>query len=98
MKTTTFGDENRLFTQMRGKTIGISLKDRGAILPAGHTANAAYWFDGKERRYMDYKYILYEGITCNGYKFSMIQMLLIRISKNGIPFMISQVTPKVEVI
>nr|WP_229724693.1 alkaline phosphatase PafA [Winogradskyella forsetii] len=46
MQTTTFGDENRLFTQMRGKTIGISLKDRGAILPAGHTANAAYWFHG----------------------------------------------------
>lgn len=47
MKTTTFADENRLFTQMRGKTIGISVKDRGAILPAGHTANAAYWFQGK---------------------------------------------------
>nr|WP_321224920.1 alkaline phosphatase PafA [uncultured Psychroserpens sp.] len=48
MKTTTFGDENRLFTQMQGKTIGISLKDRGAILPAGHTANAAYWFHGRD--------------------------------------------------
>ncbi|NRD20980.1 alkaline phosphatase family protein [Winogradskyella eckloniae] len=48
MQTTTFGDENRLFTQMQGKTIGVSLKDRGAILPAGHTANAAYWFHGKE--------------------------------------------------
>lgn len=47
MKTTTFADENRLFTQMQGKTIGISFKDRGAILPAGHTANAAYWFHGK---------------------------------------------------
>ncbi len=47
MKTTSFADENRLFTQMRGKTIGISLKDRGAILPAGHSANAAYWFHGK---------------------------------------------------
>ncbi|MDO5978070.1 alkaline phosphatase PafA [Flavivirga spongiicola] len=47
MKTSTFADENRLFTQMRGKTIGISIKDRGAILPAGHTANAAYWFHGK---------------------------------------------------
>jgi predicted AlkP superfamily pyrophosphatase or phosphodiesterase len=46
MLTTTFGDENRLFTQMRGKTIGISIKDRGAIFPAGHTANAAYWFHG----------------------------------------------------
>ena len=48
MKTTTFTDENRLFTQMQGKTIGVSIKDRGAILPAGHTANAAYWFQGKE--------------------------------------------------
>lgn len=48
MLTTSFADENRLFTQMRGKTIGISLKDRGSILPAGHTANAAYWFHGKE--------------------------------------------------
>lgn len=46
MLTTTITDQNRLHTQMRGKTIGISLKDRGAILPAGHTANAAYWFEG----------------------------------------------------
>jgi len=45
--TTTFPDENRLYTQMKGKTIGISIKHRGAILSAGHTANAAYWFDYK---------------------------------------------------
>ncbi|QED38828.1 alkaline phosphatase family protein [Antarcticibacterium arcticum] len=48
MLSTTVADENRLFTQMRGKTIGIGLKDRGAILPAGHTANAAYWFQGRD--------------------------------------------------
>ena len=46
--TTSVADENRLHTQMQGKTIGIALKDRGAILPAGHTANAAYWFHGKD--------------------------------------------------
>ncbi|MBT8256918.1 MAG: alkaline phosphatase family protein [Bacteroidia bacterium] len=46
MISSTVTDENRLFTQMRGKTIGISIKDRGAVLPAGHTANAAYWFQG----------------------------------------------------
>jgi predicted AlkP superfamily pyrophosphatase or phosphodiesterase len=45
MITSTFADENRLFTQMRGKTIGVSIKHRGAILPAGHSANAAYWWD-----------------------------------------------------
>ncbi|MCP9201581.1 alkaline phosphatase family protein [Gramella sp. GC03-9] len=46
MLSTTFADENRLYTQMKGKTIGVALKDRGAILPAGHSANAAYWFNG----------------------------------------------------
>lgn len=46
MLTTSFADENRLHTQFKGKTIGISIKDRGAVLPAGHTANAAYWFEG----------------------------------------------------
>lgn len=42
----TIGDELRLATNFRSKVIGIALKDRGAILPAGHSANAAYWFDG----------------------------------------------------
>ena len=45
MLASTFADENRLFTQMKGKTIGISVKHRGAILSAGHSANAAYWWD-----------------------------------------------------
>ncbi|MDC6406381.1 MULTISPECIES: alkaline phosphatase PafA [Maribacter] len=47
MTVTTITDELRLHTQMRGKTIAIALKDRGAVLPGGHTANAAYWFHGK---------------------------------------------------
>ncbi len=46
MNVSTVTDELRLHTQMRGKTIAISLKDRGAVLPGGHTANAAYWFNG----------------------------------------------------
>ncbi len=48
MKTTTVADQNRLHTQLKGKTIGIAIKDRGAILPAGHSANGAYWFRGKD--------------------------------------------------
>jgi predicted AlkP superfamily pyrophosphatase or phosphodiesterase len=31
---------------MRGKTVGVSIKDRGAVFPSGHTANGAYWFEG----------------------------------------------------
>ena len=46
MFVTTVTDQLRLHTQMRGKTIAIALKDRGAVLPGGHTANAAYWFYG----------------------------------------------------
>ncbi|ODT35472.1 MAG: nucleotide pyrophosphatase [Niabella sp. SCN 42-15] len=45
MWTTTITDELRLATNFKSKVIGIALKDRGAILPAGHSANAAYWFD-----------------------------------------------------
>jgi hypothetical protein len=45
MLSTTVTDELRLATNFRSKVIGISFKDRGAILPAGHSANAAYWFD-----------------------------------------------------
>lgn len=43
--TSTVTDELRLATNFRSKVIGIALKDRGGILPAGHSANAAYWFD-----------------------------------------------------
>ncbi len=45
MLTTTVTDELRLATNFKSKVIGIALKDRGSILPAGHTANAAYFYD-----------------------------------------------------
>jgi predicted AlkP superfamily pyrophosphatase or phosphodiesterase len=41
----TITDELRLATNFRNKTIAIALKDRGAILPGGHTSNGSYWFD-----------------------------------------------------
>ena len=44
LMTSTVGDELRLATNDRAKVIGISVKDRSAILPAGRHANAAYWF------------------------------------------------------
>ncbi len=45
--SSTITDELRLATNFQSKVIGISLKDRGSILPAGHLANAAYWFDSQ---------------------------------------------------
>jgi hypothetical protein len=41
----TIGDELKLVNLGQSKVIGISLKDRSAILPAGKRPNAAYWFD-----------------------------------------------------
>jgi predicted AlkP superfamily pyrophosphatase or phosphodiesterase len=43
--STTVSDELRLATNFQGKVVGVSLKDRASILPAGHTPNGAYWFD-----------------------------------------------------
>ncbi|MFD1315683.1 alkaline phosphatase PafA [Namhaeicola litoreus] len=45
--TTTVTDELQLTQMKGGKVISISLKDRSAILPGGHMANAAYWFENK---------------------------------------------------
>ncbi|HLP15278.1 MAG TPA: alkaline phosphatase PafA [Bacteroidota bacterium] len=44
--STTITDELRLVSNFKSKVIGISLKDRSSILPAGHRPNAAYWYDG----------------------------------------------------
>ena len=40
----TVGDELKM-ANGKSRVIGVSLKDRAAILPAGHMANGAYWFD-----------------------------------------------------
>jgi len=41
----TVGDQLRLTNNGRTKIVGLALKDRSAILPAGHRPNGAYWFD-----------------------------------------------------
>ena len=45
MWSSTVTDELRLAQQFQSKTIAIAIKDRGSIIPGGHSANAAYWFD-----------------------------------------------------
>ena len=55
---TTVTDELKLATNFRSKVIGIALKDRGGILPAGHTANAAYWFDDKNSSWITSTYYM----------------------------------------
>lgn len=58
LRATTLGDEVRLATKGEAKLFGISLKDRAAILPAGQTANAAYWIDNATGRWVTSTYYM----------------------------------------
>jgi predicted AlkP superfamily pyrophosphatase or phosphodiesterase len=60
MLTTTICDELRLATNFKSKVIGVAFKDRGSILPAGHSANAAYWYDTKNGNWITSTYYMQE--------------------------------------
>ncbi|UOQ66659.1 alkaline phosphatase PafA [Hymenobacter volaticus] len=66
MLTSTITDELRLATNFQSKVIGVCIKDRGSILPAGHAANAAYWYDGANGAFISstfYQNTLPEWVT-----------------------------------
>ncbi len=56
--TTTIADELRIATNFRSKTIGVAIKDRASILPAGHTTNGAYWLDDKTGHFITSTYYM----------------------------------------
>ncbi|MCD8538840.1 MAG: alkaline phosphatase family protein [Leadbetterella sp.] len=55
LKVTTITDQLRVATQFRSKVVGVAFKDRGAIMPAGHTGQA-YWFDGSSANWITSTY------------------------------------------
>lgn len=55
---TTLGDEVRLATKGEAKLYGVSLKDRAAILTAGHSANGAFWIDPDSGRFVTSTYYM----------------------------------------
>ncbi len=55
---TTITDQLKLATSGKSKIISISLKDRAAILPGGHWANAAYWYDNKTGSFISSTYYI----------------------------------------
>ncbi|HCL82356.1 MAG TPA: alkaline phosphatase family protein [Chitinophagaceae bacterium] len=55
---TTITDELRMATNYQSRVVGVSLKDRAAILPAGHTANAAYWMDDSSGNFISSTYYM----------------------------------------
>lgn len=56
MLNTTIGDVLQLSNMSRSKVIGIALKDRSAILPAGHMAQGAYWLDSETGDFISSSY------------------------------------------
>jgi predicted AlkP superfamily pyrophosphatase or phosphodiesterase len=52
----TVTDQLRIATNFRSKTVGVAIKDRASILPAGHAANGAYWFDSKTGNFVTSTY------------------------------------------
>lgn len=58
MLCTTIGDELKIATDFNAKVIGIALKDRSAIMPAGHAADAAYWFDYETATFVSSTYYM----------------------------------------
>lgn len=52
------GDVLRIATDYQSKVIGVALKDRASILPAGHAANAAYWWDTSAGRFISSTYYM----------------------------------------
>ena len=56
----TIGDQLRLHTDFKSKVIGVSYKDRAAILPAGRSASAAYWIDTKAGQFISSTWYMQE--------------------------------------
>ncbi len=67
----TLGDE-LLTASPQSKVIGISIKARGAILPSGHRAKGAYWFDDASGNFVSSSYYMSDlpgwASTFNGKK------------------------------
>ena len=57
---TGIGDMLKIATDFQGKVFGVALKDRAAILPAGHAADAAYWWDQSAGPFITSSYYMNE--------------------------------------
>ncbi|MBV9960889.1 MAG: alkaline phosphatase family protein [Parafilimonas sp.] len=58
LQVTTITDELKLATNFASKVVGISIKDRAAVFPAGHLANAAYWYDSENGNFISSSYYM----------------------------------------
>lgn len=58
MLGTTIGDQIRMASDFKARVYGVALKDRASILPAGHSANAAFWYDSSVGHFITSTYYM----------------------------------------
>ncbi len=58
--STTISDQLRIATNYRSKVVGVSLKDRASILPAGHNPTGAFWYDENTGNFITSSYYMNE--------------------------------------
>ncbi len=58
--STTITDQLRMATSFQSKVVGVSLKDRASILPAGHNPTGAFWFDEETGNFITSTYYMKE--------------------------------------
>ncbi|HEX5026451.1 MAG TPA: alkaline phosphatase PafA [Agriterribacter sp.] len=57
---TTITDQLRIASNYQSKTVGVAIKDRASILPAGHAATAAFWYNGSDGNFVTSTYYMSE--------------------------------------
>ena len=58
LRATTIGDELKHAFDFDCKVYGVAIKPRAAILPAGHSADAAYWWDSNVGHFVTSTYYM----------------------------------------
>jgi predicted AlkP superfamily pyrophosphatase or phosphodiesterase len=56
LRVSTVGDEMKMSGKWPTRVIGISIKDRASILPSGHMADGAFWFDSQTGNFVSSTY------------------------------------------
>lgn len=58
LHASTFSDELSMASKKKAKIFGVGITEKSAILTAGHSANAAYWFDNTTGTWMSSSYYI----------------------------------------
>lgn len=86
LSVSTLGDELKMANGSRSKVIGVSIKDRAAILPVGRMANGAFWFDSATGNFVSSTFYYSDGLPAWAEKFNASRTVDHYLSKQWLPF------------